>query len=77
MNGIYLSTDRQWLIKTPQFNGRIYDYNWELTGYDPRLAELDKEFHYSGNAYYIIYTLAPRNGWEVQELEPLRMDAMG
>ena len=56
--------DRLWIIKTPDFEAAITDYNWELTGYDRRLHDLDPEvFHYGGNAYYITGAYAQSLGW--------------
>lgn len=65
--GIPFSHDRRWTIHTPKFSGIITDYNWELTGFDPRFAKLDKNFVYSGNAYYIIHTLCRRKRWLVEQ----------
>ena len=63
------SHDRAWWIHTPNFKAKITDYNWELTGYDPRLSEIDPEiFHYGGNAYYITGSYAESKGWTVERI---------
>jgi hypothetical protein len=65
--------DRLWLLKTPDFEAAISEYNHEVTGYDPRLALLDpKIFHYCGNAYYITGQYASERGWTVTEIEDRR-----
>jgi len=72
LNGSSDDNDRLWIIHTPKFSGAITEYNDELTGFDPKLRELDKVFVYGGNAYYIINKLAPRNGWRVEKVEDRR-----
>ena len=73
MVGVSFDQDRLWLIHTPEFVGAITDYNDELTGYDPRLAELEPSaFHYGGNAYYITGALAQAKGWRVEKIEDRR-----
>lgn len=67
--GYHMPQDRLWLIHTPEFTAAITEYNQELTGFDPRLAKLDSAFHYSGNAYYILGTLAEQKGWRVESVE--------
>lgn len=68
--GFHLSHDRFWMIHTPEFSGVIAEYNDELTGYDPKLAELMPHvFHYGGNAYYILGTLCKERGWKVEEID--------
>lgn len=68
--GYSMDADRLWLIHTPDFVGAITEYNNELTGYDPRLGEIDPHvFHYGGNAYYIMGRYAKEKGWKVEELE--------
>jgi hypothetical protein len=62
--------DRLWILGTPDFEAAITDYNWELTGYDKRLHELDPEvFHYSGNVYYITGAYARSRGWTTTRVE--------
>lgn len=58
--------DRLWLIHTAGGAFAMSDYNWEITGADPKLAELDDAIHYGGNAYYVVGTLAERKGWRVE-----------
>lgn len=66
--------DRLTLLHAP--GGEIYaitDYNDELTGYDPRLGQIDpKIFRYGGNAYYITGHWVLKQGWSVEELEDRR-----
>lgn len=67
--GLPMPNDRKWLIKTPNFEAEICEYNSELTGFDYRLSELDPEvFHYGGNAYYILGRYAREKGYTVTEL---------
>lgn len=70
-------TDRSWSIKTPEFTGRMRDYNWEVTYADERLQRLHPEFCYSGNAYFIVTHLCPRMGWTATVLPRLRLEMMG
>lgn len=69
--GHSLEDDRLWLLHAP--TGEVYaitEYNHELTGYDPRLAEIDSVvFQYGGNAYYITGSWASAKGWTVSEHE--------
>lgn len=77
-NGLMFAlTDRSWSIKTPEFEGRMRDYNWEVTYADERLAALHPEFHYSGNAYYIVTHLCHEMGWAATELPRLTLEMMG
>lgn len=70
LHGVSSENDRLRLLHTPHFVGAITDYNDELTGYDPRLRELDpKVFHYGGNAYYITGQYAREKGWRIEEVE--------
>lgn len=56
------------MLKGPDFVAEIAEYNSELTGFDPRLREIDSEtFVYGGNAYYIINYWAPKRNWQVWE----------
>lgn len=71
--GYHMDNDRLWLLLTPEGTFAITEYNDELTGYSPRLAEIDpKTFHYGGNAYYITGVYARERGWGVQEHEDRR-----
>ena len=71
--GAPLSHDRRWLIDTGKFSAVITEYNWELTGFDPRLRELAPDiFIYGGNAYYITGTLAAERGWKVTAIQRKR-----
>jgi hypothetical protein len=71
--GFSFDQDRLWLIHTPEFTAAITEYNDELTGYDPRLVELNpKVFCYGGNAYYITGRYAERRGWRVEAVEDRR-----
>ncbi len=73
LHGISMDADRLWLLHTPQGVFAITEYNDELTGYAPELAEIDpKIFRYSGNAYYITGAYAKERGWRVEELEDRR-----
>lgn len=64
LHGAVAHNDRLWMIHTKDFSAAIAEYNQELTGFDPRLAELDPEaFVYGGNAYYILGHLCERRGW--------------
>lgn len=68
-----MDEDRLWLLHTPEFTAAITEYNNELTGFDPRLNELDpKIFHYGGNAYYITGSYAREKGWRVEPIEDRR-----
>ena len=72
--GISCDQDRLWLLHAP--DGTTYaitDYNDELTGFDPRLGEIDPVvFRYGGNAYYITGGWARQHGWTVTEHEDRR-----
>lgn len=68
--GLSLDSDRLWLLHDKDEVYAITEYNDELTGYDPRLTEINREvFHYGGNAYYIITTYAKQKGWRVEPFE--------
>lgn len=68
LHGYSFPQDARWTIHTPEFSADITEYNSELTGYDPRLRELDAAFQYSGNAYYILHKLCPARGWKVERV---------
>ena len=72
--GISDDHDRLWLLTCP--DGVVYaitEYNDELTGYDPRLGEIDpKIFHYGGNAYYIAGQYAASRNWRAAVFEDRR-----
>jgi hypothetical protein len=71
--GVPEDNDRLYLIHTPEFVGAITEYNDELTGYDPRLAELEPTvFRFGGNAYHITGSLCRQRGWRVEEFEDRR-----
>lgn len=74
LHGLADDNDRLTLLRDP--GGNVYaitDYNWELTGYDPRLGAIDpKTFHYGGNAWYITGSWAMERGWRVEEHEDRR-----
>lgn len=71
--GVSEDNDRLWLVHTPDDAYAITEYNWELTGFDPKLGQLDpKIFHYGGNAYYITGTYAEQKGWRVEVVEDRR-----
>ena len=73
LHGISENNDRLWVLHTPDGDFAITEYNDELTGYDPRLAEIDpKIFHYGGNAYYIIGTYCDNMGWSAEHVEDRR-----
>lgn len=73
LSGFPEPNDRLWTIKTSDFEASITDYNWELTGYDERLHDLDPEtFQYGGNAYYITGTYARSKGWTATHIEDRR-----
>ena len=68
LNGFYMPNDRRWLIKTPNFEAEICEYNDELTGFDPRLKELDPSvFYYGSNAYYILGRYSIEKGYTIRE----------
>lgn len=69
IRGVSFLQDRLWLVTTPDFTAGFTEYNQEVTGADPRLYSLSRQFCYGGNAYYIIYTLCPKNKWEVTFIE--------
>lgn len=69
MVGFTRPEDRVWLIHAPEVSGAIAEYNYELTGYEQKLAVLDPlAFRYAGNAQYILTHLAPQRGWRVEEV---------
>jgi|HubBroStandDraft_2_1064218.scaffolds.fasta_scaffold13125_2 hypothetical protein len=69
LQGLPMANDRFWLIDTGDFTAFISEYNDELTGFDARLAEIDKGiFHYGGNAYYITGDYARCKGWRIMEV---------
>lgn len=70
-------TDRSWTIETPNFTGRMRDYNWEVTFASPELVDLNDEFKYGGNAYYIVTHLCSKMGWKATELPRLTLEMMG
>lgn len=73
LSGFTSDKDRLWLIHTSEFSAPITEYNDELTGFDPRLHELDpKVFHYGGNAYYITGQYAREKGYTVEKIEDRR-----
>ena len=68
--GYHLDQDRLWVIHTPEFSAGITEYNSELTGFDPRFAEIDsKTFCYGGNAYYITGQYCREKKWKVESVE--------
>lgn len=66
LDGCSFEHDRLWIVHTPEGSFGLTDYNWEITGYHPRLAEMSEHIRYSGNAYYVVTTLAPQKGWRVE-----------
>ena len=73
LHGFSMDNDRLWVLHTPEGAFAITEYNDELTGFDPRLGEMDsKIFHYGGNAYYITGAYAEAKGWRVEEHEDRR-----
>ena len=71
--GFSFDNDRLWILHTPSGSFAITEYNDELVGYDPRLADIDpKIFRYGGNAYYITGRYAQEQGWRVEECEDRR-----
>ena len=70
LHGFPMANDRLFKIDTGDFTAYITEYNDELTGFDPRLCELDPNtFEYGGNAYYITTTYARAKGWYVTEVK--------
>lgn len=70
MLGLPHSNDRLWSITTTSGKYQLSDYNDEITGYDKELQELaPNDIHYGGNAYYILFTLAPKKGWKVDRID--------
>jgi GH43 family beta-xylosidase len=66
INGFPEENDRRWTLKTPEFDADIYEYNWELTGFDSRLANLDPEvFIYGASVWYITGAYAQEKDWIV------------
>lgn len=70
LRGLCDVRDRLWKITLPDGrSGYVAEYNEEITGVDPVLAELDPTyFHYGGNAYYVMGRLAQSRGWRVEEV---------
>ncbi len=66
--GFPMSGDRIWILHTPNFDAFITEYNWEITGVDKKLHDLDPDlFHYGSNAYYITGQYISEKGWTVEE----------
>lgn len=63
--------DRLWKITKEDFVGALTDYNWEITGVTPNVADLDESLRYSGNAYYWTSELE-RRGYKVEHVEDRR-----
>jgi hypothetical protein len=73
LEGFCFDQDRLFILHTEQGAFPITDYNDELTGFHPKLREIDpKIFHYGGNAYYITGIYALQKGWRVEEVEDRR-----
>lgn len=71
--GVSENNDRLWILHTPEGPLAITEYNNELTGYDPRLVDIDpKIFHYGGNAYYIVGEYCRNKGWRSEHFEDRR-----
>ncbi len=69
--GVSNINDRLWLIEVNKMEEAITEYNQEITGFTPNLANLPnigRYIHYSGNAYYVLNELQ-KCGFIVTEYE--------
>lgn len=69
LDGFPDSHDRRWLIEIGGTKYPFTDYNWEITGFDPRLHVIAPDiFEYGGNAYYITGSYAEKYGYKIEEI---------